>query len=213
MVLKRVRRSSRSCLLRAAEASAGDLPPEGSMPLDSGSAVIPEAPCRVIRNAESASSVDARIFLPERVRPPACAGGPVEALVLLFTSLLAAALARQGFLQPGPLARLQVVGVTLNFLNNVLLLHLPLEAAQRVLKGLTLLKTNFRQACNTPKLAQSAEYSLPYFPQISAKFNVIPPGRGGRPTPRAGDFQVPATSVIFRGCSPAAGEFCLPRRR
>jgi hypothetical protein len=74
------------------------------------------------------------------------AGGLCEALVLLFTSLLAAALSRQCFLQSSLFTRLQVVGVTLYFLNDVLLLHLPLEAAQRILEGLTLLKTNFRQA-------------------------------------------------------------------
>ena len=55
------------------------------------------------------------------------------ALVLLFTSFLAAALARQRFFHTLLFARLEVKGVTLHFLNYVLLLHLALEATQGVL--------------------------------------------------------------------------------
>src|ERR1035441_7339420 len=52
-------------------------------------------------------------------------------LVLLFTSLLAIPLARQSRLYAFSLAGLQVVGVTLDFLDDVFLLYLPLEPAQR----------------------------------------------------------------------------------
>ena len=62
-----------------------------------------------------------------------CDSDPAAELVLLFASLLAAALARQRFLHSLLLARLEVKGVTLHFLNNVLLLHFALEAAQGVL--------------------------------------------------------------------------------
>jgi len=55
--------------------------------------------------------------------------GPAVELVLLFTSLFAAALARQCFFHTLLFARLEVKGVTLHFLNNVLLLHLAFEAA------------------------------------------------------------------------------------
>src|SRR6516164_1372301 len=54
---------------------------------------------------------------------------PALELVLLFTGFLAAALARQRFLDALLLARLEVEGVTLHFLNNVLLLNLAFEAA------------------------------------------------------------------------------------
>jgi hypothetical protein len=37
-----------------------------------------------------------------------------------------------------------------NFLNNVFLLDLPLEAPQRVLQRLSVLKSNFSQSINTP---------------------------------------------------------------
>jgi hypothetical protein len=54
-------------------------------------------------------------------------GKPV--LVLLFPSLLTIPLARQGSLDATLFARLQVVGVTLDFLNDVLLLYLPFKPA------------------------------------------------------------------------------------
>ncbi len=53
-------------------------------------------------------------------------------LVLLFTSLLAIPLARQCCLDATLLTGLQVVGVTLDFLNNVFLLNLTLEPAQSI---------------------------------------------------------------------------------
>ena len=58
---------------------------------------------------------------------------PSRELVLLFTSFFPAALARQRFFHALLFARLEVEGMTLHFLDNVLLLDLTLEAAQGVL--------------------------------------------------------------------------------
>jgi hypothetical protein len=60
---------------------------------------------------------------------PIC--GP-ELSILLFAGLLTCALACQRFLHPLFLAGFQVKRVTLNFLDNVLLLHFPLEATQGI---------------------------------------------------------------------------------
>ena len=49
--------------------------------------------------------------------------------ILLFASLLTVPLARQGCLDAALLAGLQIIGVTLYFLDDVLLLYLPLEPA------------------------------------------------------------------------------------
>src|ERR1700683_338084 len=54
---------------------------------------------------------------------------PLSSLVLLFTSLLTIPLARQSCLYAALLAWLQVVGVTLDFLDDVLRLYLPLKPA------------------------------------------------------------------------------------
>ena len=75
-----------------------------------------------------------------------------QGLVLLFTSLLAIPLARQRSLHALLLARLQVVGVTLYFLDDVLLLDLPLEPAKRVFQRLAFLYTNFCQKLPPPNL-------------------------------------------------------------
>ena len=58
--------------------------------------------------------------------------GPGRELVLLFTCLLAAALARQRFFHSFLFARLKVKGVTFHFLDNVLLLDFPLKTPQCV---------------------------------------------------------------------------------
>ena len=67
-------------------------------------------------------------------------------LVLLFADFFSGTLARQGLLHPAFLARLQIVGVTLHFLNDVFGLNLALETAQGVLQGLALLQSNFCHA-------------------------------------------------------------------
>src|SRR5215475_11939568 len=77
--------------------------------------------------------------------------GPTK-LFLFFSGFLAAALARQRLFHPLLLAGLQVKGVTLHFLDYVLLLYLPLEAAQRVFERLAFLQTYFCQRNYTPKL-------------------------------------------------------------
>ncbi len=73
-------------------------------------------------------------------------------LVLFFPRLLATALASQGFLHSLFLAGLQVKGVALYLLDDVFLLHLALEPAQRILEGFSLLDSYFRQTNYTPKL-------------------------------------------------------------
>ena len=75
-------------------------------------------------------------------------GGDPQNLVLFLARFLTSAFARQGGLHTLFLARFQVKGVTLDLLNDVFLLYLTLEAAQRVLEGFPLLKPNFRQTAH-----------------------------------------------------------------
>jgi hypothetical protein len=74
------------------------------------------------------------------------------ASVLFFACFLSAALARQCFFDALLLARFQVKGVALDLLDDVFLLHLALEATQRILEGLALLEPYFCQLNYTPKL-------------------------------------------------------------
>ena len=71
-------------------------------------------------------------------------------LILLFTSLLAIPLARQRFLHTALFARLQVKGMTLYFLDDVFLLNLALEPAQRIFKRLAFLHANLCQLTTPP---------------------------------------------------------------
>jgi hypothetical protein len=71
-------------------------------------------------------------------------------LVLFFTRFLASTLARESSLDTLFLAGLQVKGVALDLLDNVFLLHLALEAAQRILQRFTLLKSYFCQTDTPP---------------------------------------------------------------
>jgi hypothetical protein len=57
----------------------------------------------------------------------------VKGLVLFLASLLAIALARQSGLYTALLTGLQVVGMTLDFLDDVFLLNLPLKPAESIL--------------------------------------------------------------------------------
>ena len=66
-------------------------------------------------------------------------------LILFFTCFLPAALARERFLHALLLTGFQIKGVPLDLLDDVFLLHLPLEPAQSILEGFTLLKSDFRQ--------------------------------------------------------------------
>ena len=76
--------------------------------------------------------------------------GP-ELSILLLACFLACALACQRLLHPLFLTGLQVKRVTLYFFNDVLLLHLPLEATQGVFKRLAFLQSDFCQRNYTPK--------------------------------------------------------------
>lgn len=71
-------------------------------------------------------------------------------LLLFFPSLLPAALACQGFLDTLLFAGFQIERVALYFLNDVFLLHLPLETAQCVLEGFPLLQSDFCQKTTPP---------------------------------------------------------------
>ena len=73
-------------------------------------------------------------------------------LISLFTSLLAIPLARQSCLDAFLLTGLQVVGVTLNFLDNVFLLNLPLKPAESIFERLALLYANLCQRIPPPNL-------------------------------------------------------------
>jgi len=73
---------------------------------------------------------------------------------LLFTSFLAIPLARQSCFDATLLTGLQVVGVTLDFLDDVLLLNLALEPAQRILERLAFLNTNLSQKNPPPNLPE-----------------------------------------------------------
>ena len=77
-------------------------------------------------------------------------------LVLLLASLLTIALTRQSGLHAALLTRLEIVGVTLDFLDDVLLLDLPFKAAQRIFERLAFLYTNFCQELSTSKPAKGA---------------------------------------------------------
>jgi hypothetical protein len=67
-------------------------------------------------------------------------------LVRFAALLLARPLPRQRLLGAAPIARFQVEGVLLDILDDIFLLHLPLEPAKRALDGLAILHFHFSQA-------------------------------------------------------------------
>ena len=75
---------------------------------------------------------------------------PSSGLILFFANFLTSALASKRGFHAFLLTGLQVKGVALDLLNNVLLLHFTLETAQGVLEGFTLLQSNFRQTDTPP---------------------------------------------------------------
>jgi len=81
----------------------------------------------------------------EKGKGPHSGGRPCLLLLLFFPSFFPAALARQSFLHAPLFAGFQVKGVALHFFDDILLLHLAFEAAQGVLKGFSLLQSDFRQ--------------------------------------------------------------------
>ena len=76
----------------------------------------------------------------------------VKSSILLFASLLTISLARQRCLDTLLFARLQIIGVTLDFLDDVLRLNLSLEPAQRIFQRLAFLNANFSQELPPPSL-------------------------------------------------------------
>lgn len=67
----------------------------------------------------------------------------IALFVPLFARFLAVTFPRQSLLHAALLTRLQVEGMPLNLLDNVLLLCFSFEPAQGVLKRFTLLNPNF----------------------------------------------------------------------
>jgi hypothetical protein len=78
-------------------------------------------------------------------RPKRSLSRRVKNSILLFTSLFAIPLACKGSLDAALLTGLQVVGVTLDFLDDVLRLYLPLEPAQRIFQRFAFLYANLNQ--------------------------------------------------------------------
>ncbi len=83
--------------------------------------------------------------------PPLGKRRPRHSLVLLFTSLFPAALARQSFFHTLFLTGFQVEGVPLHFLDDVLLLHFALKAPQCIFEGLTFLQSDFSHLAKHPQ--------------------------------------------------------------
>jgi hypothetical protein len=69
---------------------------------------------------------------------------------VVVPGLLAGSFPRQGRFDSLFLSWLQIKGMLFDFLNDVLLLHLSLEAAEGAFQRLSLLKSNFGQTINTP---------------------------------------------------------------
>lgn len=66
-------------------------------------------------------------------------------LLDILIALLPVAFARQGFLGPLLLTRFQIERVSLDFLDDVFLLHFTLETAERAFERLTVLYVYFCQ--------------------------------------------------------------------
>ncbi len=75
----------------------------------------------------------------------------IDLLVRFFPGLLTIPFACQCFLDATLFTRFQIEGVALNFLNDVLLLNLPLESAQCVFERFALLDSNLCQKKYTSK--------------------------------------------------------------
>jgi hypothetical protein len=123
-------------------------------------------------DAGSNAELLAMLLVMMHLRCSANAPGRTQQLVLLFPRLLAVPLACQSFLDTPLLSGLQVVGVTLDFLDDVLLLHLPLEPAERILEGFAFLYANFCQRDYTSQPANwlFSEYRQTRFSSIKTKF-------------------------------------------
>ena len=107
------------------------------------------------RNTTGSRSGGRRNPAPNPTAPPEQQATLKTALFHLAPALLAISLARQGLLDAALLPWFQVERVALHFLDDVFLLHLPLEPAKGVLEGFPLLKPHFSHALNTPSPSQS----------------------------------------------------------
>ena len=74
----------------------------------------------------------------------------LAASVLFVPCLLAIAFTGQRLLHPLLFTRFEVIRMAFHFFDNVFLLNLPLEAAQRVFQGLAFLKSNLSQKDTPP---------------------------------------------------------------
>jgi len=128
---------------------------------------------------------------------------PFLALILFFAWFFSGALTSQRRLYTFFLAGLQVEGVSLDLLDNVILLHLAFEAAQNILEGFALLKSDFCQIYTPPDSSRWTEYLLqgfdckssrtdeflytfqPFFREFPAHFEMVP-DFDGRQTGRTG---------------------------
>jgi|HubBroStandDraft_6_1064221.scaffolds.fasta_scaffold174947_3 hypothetical protein len=87
----------------------------------------------------------------------------VEALLRIPCTLFPVALARQSFFGPLLLTRLQVEGMSLDLLDDVLLLDLALETPQRAFQGFSILDVDFCQTRFTCLLLQPHSHAAPGF--------------------------------------------------
>ncbi len=69
---------------------------------------------------------------------------------MVMLSLFAGSFPRQGRFDSFLLSWLQIKGMLFDFFNDVLLLHLSLEAAEGTFQRFSLLKSNFGQTTYTP---------------------------------------------------------------
>jgi hypothetical protein len=86
----------------------------------------------------------------------------------VFANLFLGTLPRQSLLYSALIARLQVEGVTLHFLNNVLGLHFALESTKSILDRFALLQSNFCHAHHPPTTTQRLLHFC-CFPSIYAQ--------------------------------------------
>ncbi len=77
----------------------------------------------------------------------------------IFGALFAGALAGQSFLGAALFAGLHVVGVPLDILDDIFLLHLPFEAPERAFQSFTVLDDYFCQMRDSPLSAVETDNS------------------------------------------------------
>ncbi len=99
------------------------------------------------------SGRDSKSFPNKRKGPLRMAAALWKLLFRLFANFLLCPLASQSLLYAELRARLQIVGMTLDFLNDVFRLNFALEATQGALNGLAFLQSNFSQTKSPPNPA------------------------------------------------------------